>query len=138
DGTDSVGSSYERQVGLAVADSDGVVADGALEENLLVVDPSRPFGRRLDHDEVMRHVEARWNGPANQLLVVEASDLARTLRYRPMVDGARFREMWESALAETDELVGRLLALVDLDADHVLVVAPYNLRGDRDLTVSAL
>lgn len=139
DGTDSVGASYERQVGLAAADEDGVVADGALGEDLSVQDPTRPFGRRVDADRVVAALHDRWAaGGERQVVVVEASDLARTMRYRTMVGAARYRELWARALTEADELVGRLLAEVDDPRDAVLVVAPYNLVGDRDLTAVAL
>ena len=139
DGTDSVGPSFERQVGLALADSDGVVRAGALEEGLLLVDPAWPFGRRLDHDEVERAVQAHWpDDGSRRVTLVEASDLARTLRYRPMVDSARYRRLWAEALADTDALLARLLARVDPSRDLVIVVAPYNLPGDRDLTAFAM
>lgn len=139
DGTDSIGASFERQVGLVAADRDGVVADGALRDDLLVADPAQPFGVRLDHDRVLEEVRARWHGPDDrQVLVVEASDLARTMRYRSAVDRGRYHVLWASALADADELVGRLLTEVDLERDAVLVVAPYNLPGDRDLTAIAL
>ena len=139
DGTDSVGASFERQVGLSVAGSDGVVADGALGEDLLVEDPSRPFGVRLDHDRVVEAFRERWSdGPDRQVVVVEASDLARAMRYRTAVDGGRYHVLWADALADADALAGRLLAEVDLRRDAVVVVAPYNLPGDRDLTAVAL
>ena len=139
DGTDSIGASFERQVGLAVADPEGVVADGALGTDLLVRDPSRPFGERLDHDQVVGAFTERWEGgPDRQVVVVEASDLARTMRYRSSVDGGRYNVLWADALADADALVGRLLAEVDTSAEAVLVVAPYNLPGDRDLTAVAL
>ena len=50
DGTDSLGPSYERQVGLAVAGSDGVVDGSALGKELLVDDPAAPFGVRMAED----------------------------------------------------------------------------------------
>lgn len=139
DGTDSIGSSFERQVGLAVADPDGIVADGALGDDLLRPDPSRPFGVRLDHARVLEAFDARWGGgPERQVVVVEASDLARTMRYRTAVDGGRYNVLWGDALADADALAGRLLDRVDTSTDAVLVVAPYNLPGDRDLTATAL
>ncbi len=141
DGTDSIGVSYERQVGLALADTDGVVAAGALEEDLLVADPTRPFGVRTDVDAVVTAVGTSWDGPTGpdgHVVVVEASDLARTLRYRPMVDSGRYATLWADALVEADQLLARLLAGVDPERDTVLVVAPYNLPGDRDLTVIGL
>lgn len=138
DGTDSIGASFERQIGLAVADGDGVVSCGALGADLVVDDPVRPFGRRLDVDKVVDEFRASWgDGADRQVVFVEASDLARTLRYRPMVDAARHRTLWDQALVEADALLAGLLPSVD-ERDTVLVVAPYNLPGDRDLTVVGL
>ncbi|MGV3758225.1 MAG: hypothetical protein ACO1PW_01625, partial [Actinomycetota bacterium] len=137
--TDSIGTSFERHVGLAVADPDGVVADGRLGEDLLVPDASRPFGVRLDHDRVLEAFDERWgSGPDRQVVVVEASDLARTMRSRTAVDGGRYNVLWADALADADALVGRLLERVEASTDAVLVLAPYNLPGDRDLTAIGL
>ena len=144
DGTDSIGPSYERQVGLAVADRTGVIPDGALGKDLLEAAPEEPFGVRLDPEVVDRRFQEIWaaSDPAETggggLVVVEASDLARTLRYRPIVDDERYDEMWEQGLEQSDALLGRLLASVDPAKDTVMVVAPYNRRGDRDLTMVAL
>lgn len=142
DGTDSIGVSYERQVGLALSDSDGVLADGVLaDEALLVDDASRPFGVRLEPDAVERAFTEAWDRAAEAptgLVVVEASDLARVMRYRPFVDSSRYRALRAQALADTDALLARLLTQVDPATDSVLVVAPYNLPGRRDLTVVAL
>ena len=71
-------------------------------------------------------------------MLVEASDLARTLAYRPTVAAGRYATLWSAALTDTDHLVQGLLAGVDLTRDSVLVVAPYNRFGDRDLTTVAL
>ncbi len=141
DGTDSIGASYERQVGLALADTNGVVANGALGRELLVEDPTRPFGVRTDIDAVWAAVEASWDaapGSNGHVVVVEGSDLARTIRYRPMVDSGRYATLWQQALQEADQLLAGLLALVDPSQDTVLLVAPYNLPGDRDLTIVGL
>ncbi|HET6771865.1 MAG TPA: hypothetical protein VFH36_01050 [Acidimicrobiales bacterium] len=141
DGTDTVGTSYERQVGLAAATSDGVIPAGELDSDLLVRDPSRAFGQRLDLDRVTQRFQAAWRAPAGRdggLVVVEASDLARSMRYRDRVDSARYEQLRSQALRDTDDLVARLLAEVDPERDAVLLVAPYNLPTDRDLVVSAL
>lgn len=141
DGTDSIGVSYERQVGLALASSDGVVDDGALGKDLLVDDATRPFGKRLDPAVVRARFSTAWQragGDAGGVVVVEASDLARTMRYRPLVSEDRYATIRARALLEADDLFGDLLAEVDPERDAVLLVGPYNLPGDRDLTAVAM
>jgi hypothetical protein len=141
DGTDSVGTSYERQVGLAVATGDGVIPAGELDADLLQRDPRAAFGQRLDVDQVLRRFRSAWDAPAGEdggVVIVEASDLARSMRYRDRLDSARYDELRAQALENTDDLVARLLDEVDRERDAVLLLAPYNLPGDRDLTVSAL
>lgn len=141
DGTDSIGVSYERHVGLALASPDGVVDDGALGKDLLVDDAARPFGKRLDPTAVLDHFDRAWQRAGEGdggVVLVEASDLARTMRYRPLVSSARYDTIRAQALRETDALLADLLAEVDAEHDSVLVVAPYNLVGDRDLTAVAL
>lgn len=144
DGLDSLGDSYERQVGLALADARGVLPDGALAKDLLTDDATQPFGTRLDTEVVGQAFDASWTASAPSelidggVVIVEASDLARTLRYRAIVDDARYQDMWTEALEHSDALLGRLLRSVDLERDSVLLVGPYNERGDRDLTAVAL
>ncbi|MGH9228174.1 MAG: hypothetical protein ACRD07_05465 [Acidimicrobiales bacterium] len=141
DGSDTVGPSFERQVGLAAVAGDGVVPAGELGVDLLTGDPSRPFGRRLDNDRVMAAFQDAWRAPGGHdggMVLVEASDLARTMRYRDRVDAARYEQLRAQALADTDALVGSILSSIDGERDAVLMVGPYNLPGDRDLTVAAL
>ena len=141
DGSDTVGPSFERQVGLAAVTGDGEVPAGELGDSLLASDPSRPFGQRLDNDQVMAAFHDAWRAPGGRdggMVLVEGSDLARTMRYRDRVDAARYDQLRAQALADTDALVGSLLSSVDRERDAVLLVGPYNLPGDRDLTVAAL
>ncbi|MEX2588510.1 MAG: hypothetical protein WD602_11055 [Actinomycetota bacterium] len=144
DGTDTTSASYERQVGLALADRDGVVARGELGPGLRQEDPPAPYGVRLDTSAAMEEFDRHWGNSASEresgakVVMVEGSDLARVLDYRSKVSSDRFYELWDSALADSDELFGRLMERVDPEMDSVLVVAPYNLRGSRNLTVAAL
>jgi hypothetical protein len=140
DGTDSIGVSYERQVGLALASGDGVVDRGELGKGLLVDDPSRPFGKRVDRQALVDAFREAWGAASSDggVVLVEASDLARAMRYRAVVTSSRYDAIRATALEEADELLGTLLAEVDPARDSVLVVAPYNLPGDRDLTAIAL
>ena len=114
-------------MGLAASTGDGVVPAGELDADLLARDPSRPFGQRLDLDQVVRRFENAWDDPAGRtggLVVVEASDLARSMRYRDRVDLARYEELRRQAWSDTDRLVARLLDQVDPQRDAVLMVAP--------------
>jgi len=140
DGLDGLGDSYERQAGLALADPTGIVPAGALGKNLLADDASQPFGVRLDPSVVVEQFRAEWDASSASggVVLIEASDLARTLRYRPFVDDDRYLTLWDEALAQSDALLGQVLTNVDLDRDTVLLVAPYNGLGDRDLTAVAL
>jgi len=144
DGTDSVGASYERQVGLALTGRDGVVAEAAVERDLLEEDPGWPFGVRLSHDAAVARFDEMWSaadpsrGGNGGVVLVEDSDLARVLRYRSMVDAGRYDALRERALESADALLAELLAATDPDRDTVLVLAPYNRAGDRDLTAVAL
>ena len=141
DGSDSINLSYERQVGLALAGTDGVVKHGALARDLLVNDASRPFGVRFDGGAVVASFDKAWaaaEGRSGGVVLVEASDLARAMRYRSLVSSSRYSEIRAQSLADADALLGLLLQRVDLDRDSVLLVAPYNLVGSRDLTAVAL
>jgi hypothetical protein len=144
DGTDSVGPSYHRQVGLAVADTDGVVADASIGKDLLVSDAAAPFGERLDPAVVVERFEEAWAAAAPDesspggMVILEASDVARVLRYRSLVDSGRYQEMLAEALHASDELFDQLMEVVDPARDSVMVLAPYNRVRDRDLTAVAL
>lgn len=141
DGTDSTLSSSQRQAGLALAGTDGVLATGNLTTQLLIADPTRPFGYRLDEDLVVDSFLSAWevsDGGGSVAVLVEASDLARTMRYRPLIDQDRYDELWELALVEADALLARLLDEVDSERDSVLVLAPYGEPEVNLLTVAAL
>jgi hypothetical protein len=141
DGSDSGEPSYQRQVGLAAVGRDGTIADADLGADLSVPAPDRPFGRRLDNAAVARAAADALRAPGGRdrgAVVVEASDLARVMRYRDRVASGRYDDLRAQALADSDDLVGRLVAEVDPARDAVVLVAPYNLDRNRDLTVAAV
>jgi hypothetical protein len=140
DGSESSFRSFERQAGLAVAGSDGVISRSDLSDDLLVEGPDRPYGVVLDGAAVVDRFSSYWadlDGSGGMVLV-EASDLARVMRYKGEVSGPRYIELYAEALADADATFGRLLESVDQSTDAVLLVSPYNLPGDRDLTIAAL
>jgi hypothetical protein len=111
----------------ALMGSGGVVPEGRAGPELLEDAPNAPFGIRLDHDAVLDAFRASWSEGA--VVMVEASDLVRAdafgLLATPEQGGAALRR----AVKRTDELVGRLLAEVDLSRDAVVVVSPTRARG---------
>lgn len=130
DGSDITSVSFERQAALALTGSAGRLDHGSVDTDLLVPDPAEPFGVRLDHARVLDAFDRAWSAPGPTTVLVEESDLARTLRYRSLIDAGRYFVLRAAALRRADELFGRLLERVDPERDAVLVVAPY-LRQNR-------
>jgi len=127
---------YERQAGLALADSDGVVPGGSVGSDLLELDPRAPFGVRAGAAAYLATFEEEWSAD-RAVVLVEASDLVRFDAYRGFV-AKEAREPFQSALLrDFDALVGELLARVGPD-DAVLVVGPAHGGGTGRLTLAAL
>ncbi len=146
DGTDSIGDSYERQVGLAAGRPDGVVPDGSLGKDLLMADPAQPFGVRLDPEVVDERFQTAWSRarPPRRRQAAWSSWRPRTWRGRFATarssTSTATAELWEESLAArptscsagcssrststTDTVHGRRRRTTE--------------RGDRDLTVAAL
>lgn len=134
DGSDTTVASFERQAGYALTASDGTLAGGDVGRGLLATDPDRPFGVRLDADAAVEAFSAAWSRE-RAVVLVEASDLARVMRYRVDIDADRYEVLRAEALADADELLGRLLASVDPERDSVMVLGPYHAEDFNGLTV---
>ncbi len=70
---------YQRSAVSALMDHDGVVPDGSVGDELLVRDPSAPFGLRLDADAAFDAFERAWR--SRSVVLVEASDVLRADLY---------------------------------------------------------
>lgn len=144
DGTDTTEPSYQRHVGLALVGSDGVVRNAELGSDLLRNAPLAPYGVSLDVPVLLDRFSAAWDAgepsgnSAPKVVMVEASDLARVLDYRTKVSSERFSTLWDAALSDADDLFAQLMQEVNPQQDSVLVLAPYNLRGSRNLTAAGL
>ena len=130
DGSDVSAVSRERQAALAFADTRGRLERGAVGDHLVVDAPEQPFGVELDEQRVLDAFTDVWPQDGRAAVLVEASDLARTIRYRSLVSSDRYRQVRDDALRQADELLGELLEHVDPQRDSVLVVAPY-IAGNR-------
>jgi hypothetical protein len=74
---------------------------------------------------VLDELHGVWDDDGRSAVLVEASDLARTVRYRSLVDTLRYSQLRDDALRAADDLFGRLLDEVDPQRDAVMVLAPY-------------
>lgn len=115
---------YKRSAATALMDRTGVVPEGNVGRDLLQVDPTAPFGRRLSEDAVVRTFETAWNEPGQSVVLVEASDLSRAAAYASRAGEQQQSKLEARALADGDALLGRLLDQVDPLTDSVLVLAP--------------
>lgn len=131
-----VDPTYRRQAVSALMDLDGVVPAGVVGDQLLIEDAEAPFGLRYDHDAVVDAFQGVWN--ASSVVLVEASDLARTDAYRSLTTPEQGADLWAQALRSTDDLVGAVLAEVDPERDAVLLIAPAHPEAELGLTVAAL
>lgn len=138
DGSDVAALSRERQSALALVDPVGRLAAGVVDDRLLVRAPHRPFGVRLDEEQVLGAFDEVWPASGSAAVLVEASDLARAVRYRSLVDRDQYERMRAEALQDADALLAGLLERVDPARDAVLVVAPYSFASRSDLTVVGL
>ena len=133
------GGVFQRQAALALTDGDGTIERSAIGSDLLEPDPDAPFGLRLKGDVVLDAFRSSWEeAEKGGVVLVEASDLARAIRYRPLVAAERYEALEKETYQRTDSLIEKLLGEVDLSRDAVLVVAPYLQSGQRGLTVAAL
>jgi hypothetical protein len=129
---------YHREAALGMMDTTGRVPDGRVSDRLLKRDPAAPFGVRLDRKAVTAAFTKAWNARERNVVLVEASDLARANAYRGLASPEQRAAMRLDALHATDKLVGKLLAEVDPARDAVFVVGPYHSSLRREVTVAAL
>lgn len=126
-----------REAALAVMDLRGRVATGTVSPVLSTDDPSAPGDRSQDLPATTAAFIAAWD--TAELVLVEASDLARLDVVLPPSPGADPRRAGPAALAKADRLLGSLLEQVDLRRHMVIVLAPTSGRpGGDGLTVATV
>ncbi len=115
---------YKRSAATALMDLDGTVPDGSVGRDLLRPDPSAPFGRRLEQSAVIRSFQEAWSKPGRSVVLVEASDLSRAAAYTSRASASQQAALQAEALADSDQMLGKLLDEIDPTTDAVLVLAP--------------
>ncbi|MFI5047434.1 MAG: hypothetical protein ACHQIG_10265 [Acidimicrobiia bacterium] len=111
----------------ALMGGDGVVPAGRVASSLLEAHESAPFGLRYDNGAVVDAFGAVW-GP-RAVVLVEGSDLVRADTFASTATSEQASRQLHRSLRRTDELVGSLLAQVDLRHDAVVVVSPTRARS---------
>jgi hypothetical protein len=130
--------SFVRPAATAVMSGKGTVPNGEVANDLLVADPTQPFGVRYNTAAVLRAFHAAWDGGGNRVAVVEASDLVRAAAYGAGTAGARAAMARQNAERAADGLLAALLRSVDPAHDAVLVVAPIAGAAENQLSLFAL
>jgi len=130
-----LGRMYHREAALGLVDGTGRTPGRV--SGITAADPRAPFGVVLDANAVDAAFPSDFT-TRRQVVLVEASDLARADEYRPLATPEQRAALHAQALARTDDLVGRLLRHVDLRRDAVVVVSPYHTGRTRTLTVAAV
>ena len=133
-------AAYHREVAQGLADHAGVVPFGSVGRSLLREDPTAPFGIRLDPDRAVGAFRSAWDRPGRTVVLFEASDLARLHTLHKGVPPGRRPDpdLARRTFEATDELIGRILADVDLRRDAVVVTAPSDPGDGVHLTVAGL
>ena len=128
---------YRRDAVLGLMGADGTVPGGSVAPSLLAQDADLAYGVGLDRSATVAAFDEVW-GDERAVVLVEASDLARTDEYLPSVSSDQRDALRSEALESTDELVGDLLERVDPERDAVIVVGPYHAQSGVHLTVAGL
>ena len=131
------GDEFHREAALAVTDPPGRVSAGTVSRELLTTDPSAPFGLRTDPTATVEAFAGAWDSA--DVVLLELGDLERADRFAALSTSAAADRAQATALARADDVVGDVLAGVDLGRHLVVLVAPTEPRGlPVELTIAAV
>jgi hypothetical protein len=126
---------YHREAALALADRSGSVPAGDVGRDLL---EEGAFELHLQPGRTLEAFRAAWDAPGRAVVLFEASDLARAQTVPRPAAAAMDDRPVRRALEAADQLIGRVLADVDLQRDAVIVTGPSDPWDGVHLTVAAL
>ncbi|MGH2807229.1 MAG: hypothetical protein ACRDKT_08135 [Actinomycetota bacterium] len=119
---------FGRWAHLAAMDPDGIVARGT-DETVLRVDMDAPYGVRTDRDTLVRAMEQAL-GPECGVTIIDHGDVLRADQ-ASAVAGEPVPQR-DAALEATDDIVGRVVDLIDPERDLVLVLSPTSPGWDPE------
>lgn len=112
----------ERRSVVVAMDSRGRVNDGNVSKEVLLVDPSSPFGVRLNIDDLQaEYLEALKK---DSFIVIDFGDIARADHFQWKDSGVKGRKLKKEALSRADEFLGKVVTSLNKDRDLLLVLAP--------------
>ncbi|HEX6236472.1 MAG TPA: hypothetical protein VFZ68_04715 [Acidimicrobiales bacterium] len=129
---------YHRELALALMDRHGRVQGGTVGATLTEQDGASPFGVRLDPGEMRGAVDSALR--EHDVVLVEASDLARLDTYTRWMTGEARRRARARAIEDADALVAQIAAALDPERDLLMLVSPIapSDAGHEQLTMFAL
>ncbi|HMJ78262.1 MAG TPA: hypothetical protein VK507_19935, partial [Iamia sp.] len=128
---------YSRSAATALMGLDGIVPEGTVGRDLLLEDPDAPFGRRFARSAVLEAFDRSWLPDRPEVVLLEASDLARAAAYGSRSTPDQRIALRREALEDADALLGDVLDRVDPATDAVLVLSPVAPGGSGMVALRA-
>jgi hypothetical protein len=128
---------YSRSAAAALMGLDGIVPEGTVGRDLLLEDPDAPFGRRFARSAVLEAFDRSWLPDRPEVVLLEASDLARAAAYGSRSTPDQRVALRREALEDADALLGDVLDRVDPATDAVLVLSPVAPGGSGMVALRA-
>ena len=121
-GNADTGNNYRRQIALLGINKSGIIKQGDIgrQSNLLV---SRyPSLYLTNKSYIVKKFKEYLN--SSDLIIVESGATSRIeeVKYKLMPD--KFKEAKKNAIIKADNLLGEIKSLIDLNKDHLIVLAP--------------
>ena len=113
---------YGRWSLLAATDEEGIVDRAAVDERLLLDDPSAPYGVRSDPAAMQKALKTALSKPCG-VVFVDPGDLARVDEWS-LATGARQDVALADALRAADDLLASIRPHLDGERDLLLVLSP--------------
>ncbi|HBT50444.1 MAG: Uncharacterized protein XD49_1679 [Caldanaerobacter subterraneus] len=121
------GTFYNRYAPLIGMDKNGLV-QGDVSEDLLVRDENSPYMVRADYEKLYeKFLEASKDGG---LIIIDPGDILRADVFSKYASPSLAHLYREKALQESDRLIGKILANLDLSKDLFIAVTPYPSNQD--------
>lgn len=126
-------TSYKRYAPLIGMDKNGI-SDGDISEDLLVKDDNSPYMVKADYEKLYnKFVEYSKIGG---LIIIDPGDILRADLFSNYTSPSLAQHYKEKALYESDKLIGKILANLDLSKDLFIVVTPY--PSNQDIQINNL